>query len=95
VPTKITLRQAAEADPSGKSSALWTLKRLAESIQMEPEVLEQLLEAGLRPGGAVRLRGVNQAHVMLEVVITGEEPLEVELPLEVAQHLFVEESSSS
>lgn len=95
VPTKITMRQAAEADPTGQSSQLWIVKRLAESIQMEPAVLEQLLEAGLRPGGALRLRGVNQAYVMVEVVIAAEETLEVELPLEVAQHLFVAESAAS
>lgn len=90
-PTRITLRQAAETDPGGTSGAQWQVKRLAESIQMEPEVLEQLLEAGLRPGGALRLRGLNQAHVMLEVAPSAEPPFEVELPLEVAQHIFVAE----
>lgn len=88
-PSRTTLRQAAEADPAGSTRALWTVKRLAESVQMEPEVLEQLLEAGLRPGGTLRLRGLNEAHVMLEVEDGTQAPFEVELPLEVAQHIFV------
>jgi len=91
-PTKTTLRQAAEADPAGAGAGQFIVKRLAESIQMEPEVLQQLMEAGLRPGGSVVLRGLNQAYVMLEVTAENEAPFDVELPLEVAQHIFVAEA---
>ena len=75
--------------------ALVTLRGLAESIQVEPEVLEQLLDAGLRPGAKVELGELSEAYVTLVVTpaANGEEAeeLEVELPLEVAQHIFVAE----
>ena len=89
-----TLRQAAEDSGHG-GGRLWAVQRLAESIQVEPEVLEQLLDAGLRPGAQVEVGELSEAYVTL-VVTPAEnggdtEALEVELPLEVAQHIFVAE----
>ncbi|GAA3059080.1 MULTISPECIES: metal-dependent transcriptional regulator [Nesterenkonia] len=86
----VTLRRAAEdrvAD--GEAPSSWRVQRLAESIQVEPEVLEQLLEAGLRPGAAVDVGEVDQAYVTLTVSHDDVDALEVEIPLEVAQHIFV------
>ncbi|GAB3190770.1 metal-dependent transcriptional regulator [Nesterenkonia suensis] len=86
----MTLRQAAEdhADDA-QARASWRVQRLAESIQVEPEVLEQLLEAGLRPGADVELGAVDQAYTTLSVTHDDVKDLEVEIPLEVAQHIFV------
>ncbi|WP_188685558.1 metal-dependent transcriptional regulator [Nesterenkonia cremea] len=92
-----TLRQAAEDSGHGSGRRLWVVQRLAESIQVEPEVLEQLLDAGLRPGAQVELGELSEAYVTLVVTPAenGEEAgaLEVELPLEVAQHIFVAEQA--
>lgn len=91
----VTLRQAAEDYGAGSGKPFWAVQRLAESIQVEPEVLEQLLDAGLRPGAKVELGELSEAYVTLVVTpaANGEEAeeLEVELPLEVAQHIFVAE----
>ncbi|WP_261625055.1 metal-dependent transcriptional regulator [Nesterenkonia marinintestina] len=84
----VTLRQAAEDSEVGSRAESWRVQRLAESIQVEPEVLEQLAESGLRPGSAVRLDGVDAAYLMLTVTDESGEALEVEIPLEVAQHIF-------
>lgn len=75
----------------GGAGRAWRVQRLAESIQVEPEVLEQLLEAGIRPGVRVTPGEVTEAYVSLVVASedAGEE-IEVELPLEVAQHIFVD-----
>lgn len=96
-----TLREAAEEhqaeldspQPQGGAdgSVLWKVQRLAESIQVEPEVLEQLLDVGLRPGAYVRVTGLTEAYALLSVSGDQQESLEVELPLEVAQHIFIHE----
>lgn len=96
-----TLREAAEehqaeldsSQPQGGAggSVLWKVQRLAESIQVEPEVLEQLLDVGLRPGAYLRVSGLTEAYALLSVDDDQQEPMEVELPLEVAQHIFVNE----
>ncbi|MDZ5078915.1 metal-dependent transcriptional regulator [Nesterenkonia sp. HG001] len=86
----VTLRRAAEdRTADGDAPSSWRVQRLAESIQVEPEVLEQLLEAGLRPGADVELGEVDQAYTTLTVSHDDIEGLEVEIPLEVAQHIFV------
>lgn len=94
----VTLRQAAEEHAAGSGKPFWAVQRLAESIQVEPEVLEQLLDAGLRPGGKVELGELSEAYVTLVVTPAANgdeaESLEVELPLEVAQHIFVTEQLS-
>lgn len=90
VQESVSLRQAAEDRTADASApAAWRVQRLAESIQVEPEVLEQLLEAGLRPGAEVDLGEVDQAYTTLTVSHEGAGPLEVDIPLEVAQHIFV------
>ena len=90
---RVTLRSASEEHDAGRVGAEWRVQRLAESIQVEPEVLEQLLEAGLRPGAGVNLGEISEAYVMLRVIGPegGGDESEVELPLEVAQHIFVAE----
>ncbi|WP_146340818.1 metal-dependent transcriptional regulator [Nesterenkonia sp. NBAIMH1] len=88
---RTTLRRAAEV-VTGQGSH-WRVQRLAESIQVEPEVLEQLLDVGLRPGVDVTVTGINDAYVLLAVLDEVEGEFDVELPLEVAQHIFVNERS--
>lgn len=87
-----TLRDAAQEHTYGVGGGTWKVQRLAESIQVEPEVLEQLLEVGLRPGVTVQVTGANEAYALLTVEHQVEGPLEIELPLEVAQHIFVNET---
>lgn len=90
-----TLREAAEELERGEAAATgsssWKVQRLAESIQVEPEVLEQLLAVGLRPGVPVEVTGLTEAYALLTVEDPEQGRLEVELPLEVAQHIFVNE----
>ncbi|WP_150461943.1 metal-dependent transcriptional regulator [Nesterenkonia ebinurensis] len=86
-----TLREAAEEYDEVRGTSSWKVQRLAESIQVEPEVLEQLLEVGLRPGVPVEITGLTKAYALLTVDDSEEGKLEVELPLEVAQHIFVNE----
>lgn len=96
--SKTTLRQAAEGEPAdngvavsghGPAEKVWTVQRLAESIQVEPEVLAQLLDVGLQPGAQVSVSGTSEAYAMLGVH-QDDGLLEVELPLEIAQHIFVQ-----
>lgn len=101
--TRTSLRRVAEEHQKGRNApqsgsgsggqAVWTVQRLAESIQVEPEVLEQLLDVGLRPGSLVEVSGCTEAYALLTVSTEQQEPLEVELPLEVAQHIFVHEAT--
>lgn len=88
---RTTLRQAAEEHSEPAEPSQWTVQRLAESIQVEPEVLEQLREVGLSPGAAVQVSGLNAAYALL-LVDDEQGRVEVELPLEVAQHIFVQKS---
>ncbi|HIW98569.1 MAG TPA: metal-dependent transcriptional regulator [Candidatus Nesterenkonia stercoripullorum] len=96
--SRTTLRQAAEDETAATGAAsagqvpaekVWTVQRLAESIQVEPEVLAQLLDVGLRPGAQVTVGGTSEAYAMLGVH-QDEGLLDVELPLEIAQHIFVQ-----
>lgn len=59
--------------------------RLAEPIQVEPELLLQLDEGGIRPGAAVSLERVGD---YISVRVAGIEGA-LELPPEVAAHVFV------
>ena len=86
-----TLRQAAEDYQEMNGRSLWAVQRLAESIQVEPEVLEQLRDVGLRPGASVEVAGLSEAYALL-AVDDEQGRLDVELPLEVAQHIFVEKA---
>ncbi|MFJ6538061.1 metal-dependent transcriptional regulator [Paenarthrobacter sp. NPDC091711] len=59
--------------------------RLAEPIQVEPELLTQLDEGGIRPGASVSLERVGE---YISVRVPGIEGA-LELPPEVAAHVFV------
>ena len=62
-----------------------TVSRLAEPIQVEPELLVQLDEGGIRPGAPVSLERVGE---YISVRVPGIEGA-LELPPEVAAHVFV------
>jgi DtxR family Mn-dependent transcriptional regulator len=62
-----------------------TVSRLAEPIQVEPELLVQLDEGGIRPGAGVSLERVGE---YISVRVPGFEGA-LELPPEVAAHVFV------
>ncbi|WP_445155204.1 metal-dependent transcriptional regulator [Arthrobacter sp. Hor0625] len=62
-----------------------TVNRLAEPIQVEPELLAQLDEGGIRPGAAVSLERVGEYISVRVPDIQGA----LELPPEVAAHVFV------
>ncbi|KPN19273.1 metal-dependent transcriptional regulator [Arthrobacter sp. Edens01] len=66
------------------------LERLAEPIQVDPELLTQLDEAGLRPGATITAEVVGG---YVSVRVPGIEGA-LELPAEVASHVFVSASSS-
>ena len=62
-----------------------TVNRLAEPIQVEPELLAQLDEGGIRPGAKVSLERVGEYISVRVPDIAGA----LELPPEVAAHVFV------
>jgi DtxR family transcriptional regulator, Mn-dependent transcriptional regulator len=62
-----------------------TVSRLAEPIQVEPELLVQLDEGGIRPGASLALERVGE---YISVRVPGIEGA-LELPPEVAAHVFV------
>ncbi|UWX97644.1 metal-dependent transcriptional regulator [Arthrobacter zhaoxinii] len=87
---------AAEVSPDGVVDLVSTvaatgpgtklrLVRLAEPIQVEPELLSQLDEAGLRPGAQITAEVVGG---YISVRVPGIEGA-LELPAEVASHVFV------
>jgi DtxR family Mn-dependent transcriptional regulator len=61
------------------------ISRLAEPIQVEPELLTQLDEGGIRPGAAISMERVGD---YISVRVPGIEGA-LELPPEVAAHVFV------
>jgi len=62
------------------------IRRLGEPVQFEPELLHQLQEAGVVPGAAVTL---SRAGAYIAIEVDGGEGLE--LPTEVAAHIFIAE----
>ncbi|MFJ6280927.1 iron (metal) dependent repressor, DtxR family [Arthrobacter subterraneus] len=68
-----------------------TLVRLAEPIQVDPELLTQMDEGGLRPGARLNLQAVGD---YVSVRVPGVEGA-LELPPEVASHVFVAVQPSS
>ncbi|HEY4225798.1 MAG TPA: metal-dependent transcriptional regulator [Pseudolysinimonas sp.] len=71
------------ADESGPVSG--TIKRLGEPVQFEPELLQQLLTAGVVPGASVTVSGAG-SYVLVQV--DGHDD-GLELPSEVAVHVYV------
>jgi DtxR family Mn-dependent transcriptional regulator len=67
------------------ADSLITVSRLAEPIQVEPELLVQLDEGGIRPGARVSLERVGEYISVRVPDIEGA----LELPPEVAAHVFV------
>ncbi|ASN40477.1 metal-dependent transcriptional regulator [Paeniglutamicibacter terrestris] len=61
------------------------VERLAETIQVEPELLVQLDEGGIRPGALVTLERAGEYVVVRVEGIEGA----LELPTEVSAHVFV------
>lgn len=62
----------------------WRLIRLGEPAQVDPEVLDLLLHAGVVPGASVDLQQEGD-----RVLLTGPEGERISLPHDVALHLFV------
>ncbi|MBX3067635.1 MAG: metal-dependent transcriptional regulator [Cryobacterium sp.] len=60
------------------------VRRLGEPVQYEPDLLEQLHDAGLVPGAKARFWSAGDY-----VVGVADSGLELELPTEVAQHIYV------
>lgn len=71
-------------DASGPVEAV--IRRLGEPVQFEPELLEQLRDAGVIPGAAARVSAAG-SYVLVEVDGRGEG---LELPPEVAAHVYVQ-----
>ena len=62
-----------------------TVRRLAEPAQVDPELLEQLRDAGVVPGAHGSFR-FNEGYVLIEVDGQDEG---LELPVELASHIFL------
>ncbi|MFC5500642.1 metal-dependent transcriptional regulator [Lysinimonas soli] len=61
------------------------IRRLGEPVQFEPELLQQLLSAGVVPGAQVTISAAG-SYVLVQVDGHGEG---LELPVEVATHVYV------
>src|SRR5690606_32796484 len=61
------------------------IRRLGEPVQFEPELLEQLLQAGVVPGASATIQAAG-GYVFVQVDGHGEG---LELPTEVATHVYV------
>jgi DtxR family Mn-dependent transcriptional regulator len=62
-----------------------TVRRLAEPAQVDPELLQQLKDAGVVPGGVGDYR-YNEGYVLVQMQGVDEG---LELPVEVASHIFL------
>jgi len=60
------------------------IRRLGEPIKVDPETLQQLMDAGVTPGAEAEL---SQESGGVRVAVEGSEP--ILLPLEIASHVFV------
>ena len=61
------------------------IRRLGEPVQFEPELLAQLRDAGVMPGGVATLSAAG-GYVLVQVEGYGDG---LELPHEVASHIYV------
>lgn len=72
---------------SGSAGAVsGTIKRLGEPVQFEPDLLAQLQAAGVVPGAAVRVSAAG-SYILVQADGHGDG---LELPSEVAQHVYVD-----
>jgi len=62
-----------------------TVRRLAEPVQVDPELLEQLRDAGVMPGGVGDFR-FSEGYVLVQMADKADG---LELPVEVASHIFL------
>jgi DtxR family Mn-dependent transcriptional regulator len=62
-----------------------TVRRLAEPVQVDPELLQQLKAAGVTPGASGDYR-YSEGYVLVEMDGNDEG---LELPVEVAAHIFL------
>ena len=72
--------RAADGEATG------VIRRLGEPVQFEPELLAQLRDAGVVPGATARL-STSGSYLLVQVDGFGEG---LELPVEVAAHIYVE-----
>jgi DtxR family transcriptional regulator, Mn-dependent transcriptional regulator len=63
-----------------------TVRRLAEPVQFDPDLLHQLHEAGVLPGASATIRGAVNGYISVEVVGRAEG---IDLPLDLARHIYV------
>jgi len=90
VPPPTAYRDLLSAVELVSSGQPMVLERLAEPIQVDPELLTQLDEAGLRPGATITAEVVGG---YISVRVPGIEGA-LELPAEVASHVFVSAPAS-
>lgn len=64
------------------------IRRLAEPVQVDPDLLHQLREAGVVPGAEASIRPEPNGYVSVEVSGRDEG---IDLPAEIAQHIYVAE----
>ncbi|MCU1407109.1 MAG: metal-dependent transcriptional regulator, partial [Glaciihabitans sp.] len=60
------------------------IRRLAEPVQFEPDLLQQLQDAGVLPGATAQLSSAG-SYLLVQVEGFGEG---LELPIEVAAHIY-------
>ena len=70
--------------PEGGGEVSVTIRRLAEPVQFEPELLQQLQNAGVMPGASAVVSTVG-SYVLVQVDGFGDG---LELPVEVAVHIY-------
>lgn len=70
-----------------RESVSSNIRRLGEPIQVEIELLKQLKTAGVKPGNLANIRQVGENYILVDVEGF---PSGLELPEEVAAHIFVD-----
>ncbi|PJJ72995.1 DtxR family Mn-dependent transcriptional regulator [Diaminobutyricimonas aerilata] len=78
----ISLTRVVAQSPDG---AVGVIRRLGEPVQFDPELLQQLQDAGVKPGATAR---VSAAGTYVLVQVDGVES-GLELPVEVATHIYL------
>jgi DtxR family Mn-dependent transcriptional regulator len=73
-----------ELAPAGGGEVPVTIRRLAEPVQFEPELLQQLQNAGVMPGASARVSSLG-SYILVQVDGFADA---LELPNEVAVHIY-------